>query len=393
MLRRFPCTPSLHACFSARKRQMARRLLRFPSLYLPRFEFRIEREKSELKGTFGATTTAPRLIAIEDVSDSIDEVQGMHSDASTLRKASILREASRIKGNLVTIAHRLPYSSISFYAFERYKNVVDTKIVTCSREGSANIWTPKSRKSHVPIDMFQILFTSRKAKEWRRSPCVACCAGSSFDHKNESAISLYFQVVFAGYSAESLLQRIMDCKPKIVVTCNVVKRGKNVLNLKGYFRLFKYTDPRVPPPNVARIPPWRATHQLHVSKIDLSSNLRILKSRRGNDEETLHLEGNTRHCQERICVPIEEAVDEMNESERRTNASIATTFRSPPRSSERTKNVNKKDSKNIPNPKTMSRSSSINNTPKYVGPSNRGCKEQGDEVSSVLSPKLAALSR
>ncbi|KAK6135889.1 hypothetical protein DH2020_030376 [Rehmannia glutinosa] len=58
---------------------------------------------------------------------------GMHSDVSNLEKASIWREASRIvreegvrafwKGNLVTIAHRLPYSSISFYAFERYKNV------------------------------------------------------------------------------------------------------------------------------------------------------------------------------------------------------------------------------------------------------------------------------
>nr|XP_043633927.1 mitochondrial substrate carrier family protein B-like [Erigeron canadensis] len=62
------------------------------------------------------------------------QVQGMHSDVSTLRKASILREASRIvteegfrafwKGNLVTIAHRLPYSSISFYAFECYKNML-----------------------------------------------------------------------------------------------------------------------------------------------------------------------------------------------------------------------------------------------------------------------------
>lgn len=60
----------------------------------------------------------------------------MHSDASRLEKASIWREASRIareegvrafwKGNLVTIAHRLPYSSISFYAFERYKNVGTT---------------------------------------------------------------------------------------------------------------------------------------------------------------------------------------------------------------------------------------------------------------------------
>lgn len=61
------------------------------------------------------------------------QVQGMHSDVSTLKKASIWREASRVvseegfrafwKGNLVTIVHRLPYSSISFYSFERYKNV------------------------------------------------------------------------------------------------------------------------------------------------------------------------------------------------------------------------------------------------------------------------------
>ncbi|KAG9130793.1 hypothetical protein Leryth_020019 [Lithospermum erythrorhizon] len=62
------------------------------------------------------------------------QVQGMHSDAATLRKASLWHEGSRIvreegfrafwKGNLVTIAHRLPYSSISFYAFERYKNML-----------------------------------------------------------------------------------------------------------------------------------------------------------------------------------------------------------------------------------------------------------------------------
>ncbi|KAJ0453249.1 putative mitochondrial carrier protein [Helianthus annuus] len=61
------------------------------------------------------------------------QVQGMHSDASTLRKSMLWREASRIvneegfrafwKGNLVTVAHRLPYSSISFYAVEHYKNV------------------------------------------------------------------------------------------------------------------------------------------------------------------------------------------------------------------------------------------------------------------------------
>jgi acetyl-CoA synthetase len=40
------------------------------------------------------------------------------------------------------------------------------------------------------------------------------------------------QVVFAGFSAESLAQRIMDCKPKVVITCNAVKRGSKVIHLK-----------------------------------------------------------------------------------------------------------------------------------------------------------------
>ncbi|KAI3754814.1 hypothetical protein L1987_54605 [Smallanthus sonchifolius] len=39
------------------------------------------------------------------------------------------------KGNLVTNAHRLPYSSISFYAFKRYKNVV-----TAADNGSGESW-------------------------------------------------------------------------------------------------------------------------------------------------------------------------------------------------------------------------------------------------------------
>ncbi|OMO76592.1 Mitochondrial carrier protein [Corchorus olitorius] len=77
-------------------------------------------------GALSKTCTAPlaRLTILF-------QVQGMHSDAATLRKASIWREASRIvgeegfrafwKGNLVTIAHRLPYSSLNFYAYEHYK--------------------------------------------------------------------------------------------------------------------------------------------------------------------------------------------------------------------------------------------------------------------------------
>lgn len=57
----------------------------------------------------------------------------MHSDVATLSKTGIWREVYRIlneegvrafwRGNMVTIIHRLPYSSISFYAYEHYKNV------------------------------------------------------------------------------------------------------------------------------------------------------------------------------------------------------------------------------------------------------------------------------
>lgn len=58
----------------------------------------------------------------------------MHSDVATLSNPSIWREASRIiheegfrafwKGNMVTIAHRLPYTAVNFYAYEHYKNVI-----------------------------------------------------------------------------------------------------------------------------------------------------------------------------------------------------------------------------------------------------------------------------
>ncbi|MCE5166820.1 Acetyl-coenzyme A synthetase, cytoplasmic, partial [Datura stramonium] len=43
---------------------------------------------------------------------------------------------------------------------------------------------------------------------------------------------LYVQVVFAGFSAESLAQRIVDCKPKVVITCNAVRRGPKTIFLK-----------------------------------------------------------------------------------------------------------------------------------------------------------------
>ncbi|XP_068668468.1 uncharacterized protein [Aristolochia californica] len=84
-----------------------------------------------IAGAVSKTCTAPlaRLTILF-------QVQGMHSDVAKLQNASIIREASRIvheegfrafwRGNLVTIAHRLPYSSISFYAYERYKNLIQS---------------------------------------------------------------------------------------------------------------------------------------------------------------------------------------------------------------------------------------------------------------------------
>ncbi|MFS7949880.1 putative mitochondrial carrier protein [Helianthus anomalus] len=44
------------------------------------------------------------------------------------------------KGNLVTVAHRLPYSSISFCAFEHYKNVF-LQLIMRAENGESNIST------------------------------------------------------------------------------------------------------------------------------------------------------------------------------------------------------------------------------------------------------------
>ncbi|XP_070018611.1 acetyl-coenzyme A synthetase, chloroplastic/glyoxysomal [Nicotiana tabacum] len=45
-------------------------------------------------------------------------------------------------------------------------------------------------------------------------------------------IGAIHSVVFAGFSAESIAQRIMDCKPKVVITCNAVRRGPKTIFLK-----------------------------------------------------------------------------------------------------------------------------------------------------------------
>nr|XP_027187736.1 mitochondrial substrate carrier family protein B-like isoform X2 [Cicer arietinum] len=94
-------------------------------------------------GALSKTCTAPlaRLTILF-------QVQGMHSNVATLRKASIWNEASRIiheegfrafwKGNLVTIAHRLPYSSVNFYSYEHYKKFLRTVPRLQSHKDSAS---------------------------------------------------------------------------------------------------------------------------------------------------------------------------------------------------------------------------------------------------------------
>ncbi|GFY93212.1 mitochondrial substrate carrier family protein [Actinidia rufa] len=100
-----------------------------------------------IAGAFSKTCTAPlaRLTILL-------QVQGMHSDVATLGKTSIWREASRIvneegfrafwKGNLVTIAHRLPYTAVNFYAYERYKSMLKLipGIESHQRSASADIF-------------------------------------------------------------------------------------------------------------------------------------------------------------------------------------------------------------------------------------------------------------
>ncbi|KAG8374351.1 hypothetical protein BUALT_Bualt11G0122800 [Buddleja alternifolia] len=96
-----------------------------------------------IAGAFSKTCTAPlaRLTILF-------QVQGMHSDVAVMNKPCIWREALRIvneegfrafwKGNLVTIAHRLPYSSVNFYAYERYKTILKSLPALNGHGGNAS---------------------------------------------------------------------------------------------------------------------------------------------------------------------------------------------------------------------------------------------------------------
>ncbi|KAI4986032.1 hypothetical protein ZWY2020_018662 [Hordeum vulgare] len=47
-----------------------------------------------------------------------------------------------------------------------------------------------------------------------------------------SRIGPVHSVVFAGFSADAIAHRITECKPKVVITCNAVKRGLKLVPLK-----------------------------------------------------------------------------------------------------------------------------------------------------------------
>lgn len=53
-----------------------------------------------------------------------------------------------------------------------------------------------------------------------------------FCDKNFLFFYFFVQVVFAGFSAESLSQRILDCKPNIILTTSAVKRAAKIVKLK-----------------------------------------------------------------------------------------------------------------------------------------------------------------
>ncbi|XP_052207945.1 uncharacterized protein LOC127811806 isoform X1 [Diospyros lotus] len=135
------------------------------------------------------------------------QVQGMHSDV-TLRKANIWREASRIvreegfrafwKGNLVTIAHRLPYSSITFYAFERYKNLLPCILGAESHRGNAStdlfvklvgggLAGITAASMSYPLDLVRTRLAAQTNVVYYRGICHALCTIS----REEGIFGLY----------------------------------------------------------------------------------------------------------------------------------------------------------------------------------------------------------
>ncbi|KAF2589914.1 hypothetical protein F2Q70_00040940 [Brassica cretica] len=128
-----------------------------------------------IAGAFSKTCTAPlsRLTILF-------QVQGMHTNAAALKKPSILHEASRIlneeglkafwKGNLVTIAHRLPYSSVNFYTYEHYKKAPFV------------IHIPKTNPLNFAYIHIHLHNFSMDKKKIVAAPSSSSSSSSSFDH-------------------------------------------------------------------------------------------------------------------------------------------------------------------------------------------------------------------
>ncbi|CAH8265107.1 unnamed protein product [Arabidopsis lyrata] len=96
-----------------------------------------------IAGAFSKTCTAPlaRLTILF-------QLQGMQSEGAVLSRPNLWHEASRIineegyrafwKGNLVTVVHRIPYTAVNFYAYEKYNQFFNSNPVVQSFIGNTS---------------------------------------------------------------------------------------------------------------------------------------------------------------------------------------------------------------------------------------------------------------
>ncbi|KAI4379296.1 hypothetical protein MLD38_005614 [Melastoma candidum] len=136
-----------------------------------------------IAGAFSKTCTAP-LVRLT----ILLQVQGMHTDVATLRKAGLWHEASRIvreerfrafwKGNFVTIAHRLPYSSVNFYAYEWYKSFLQSVIgddykrnagaALCIQFVGGGLAGITAASATYPLDLVQTCLAAQRSSNYYR---------------------------------------------------------------------------------------------------------------------------------------------------------------------------------------------------------------------------------
>ncbi|KAF3660192.1 hypothetical protein FXO37_13620 [Capsicum annuum] len=151
-----------------------------------------------IAGAVSKTCTAPlaRLTILF-------QVQGMHSDIAVLSKPSICGEAVRIvneegfrtfwKGNLVTTAHRLPYSSVNFYAYEHYNSLLKSIpgldagadiFVHFVGGGSAGI---TAAAATYPLDLVRTRLAAQRNAIYYKGICHSLCT----IYRDEGFFGLY----------------------------------------------------------------------------------------------------------------------------------------------------------------------------------------------------------